>query len=601
MKKIIKNQKSKDSQIPLYVLAMWPYPSGNPHMGHLRAYAIVDVFCRYLKLNKISFFQPIGFDALGLPADNAAKEHWVCPRAWTENNIQSIKKCFKEWFTELDWNTEISTYESRYAIFQQELFVKLYNAGLVYRRKELMNYDPVDDIFLANEQAIDGIGWRSGAKICLKFGESWYFAINKYCQNLYDNLTLLKSTNQDVTNLQRHLGWSNAIIEQQRNWLGPKTAIAVGEGIVLRNNKPVDRQKAVLHCDIKNPGLLSFMESKVIEEYATEILHSKGQILSKITIAGFPVILSIGETHSVDYMELVGPDGEYGIKEGYSITIWHVRDWSIARKRIWGCPIPAKFVNNGWRVSNDYIREVMSPCPDGQDSDTMDTFVDSSFYNIFFCLDNNQIPRPVAYYFGGAEHACLHLLYARFMWLAMKSVGYDLPGEEPFLSLVNQGMILAPAYFRRDKHQYVTEIEANLLKSQGITIEVQRETKMGKSKKNGVAPIDLISKYGIDAVTLAILSDSPIDQTMIWIEDKIVGPAKLIKKMGDMKPSLMSKLSTAESILLKQLRLNMSIMAYHKAIALLHTACRFAKHNGISRAFYRHIMGIFRVFCPIRN
>ncbi len=617
-----------------YILEMFPYPSGNIHMGHVRNYVIGDINARYHKLKGDEVIHPMGWDAFGLPAENAAIQFGTHPQDWTHANIKNMKAQLQKLDLDLDWDRELATCNEEYYRHQQELFIDLYHAGLAYKKDALVNWDPVDQTVLANEQVIDGKGWRTGATVEQKNLSQWFFKITHYAEELLsdiDDLTL----------------WPEKVKIMQKNWIGK----SIGAEINF-NLKEIDKKIKIfttrpdtiygatfIAVSINHKivhDLIDKNEIQKIKNQFKEVEHDKEKIgvplsfncINPITkdtvplyIANF-VLDNYGEgaifgcpAHDerdfefakkyqlpikkvVDCEDSQLPftgDGPIinspllnGLNKNQAISkiIEHIedknignhsvnykiRDWGVSRQRYWGCPIPVIYYEDGtYRVLDKDELPVILPydvslagkgnallnnekwrktiCPKTKkiafrETDTLDTFVDSSWYYIRFL--NNRLDKPfdsenvnkylpVDKYIGGIEHAILHLLYSRFFMKALRDI-YKLDIGEPFKQLFTQGMITHKTYRTNNKEWVmpadVALVKGNLIhrKTKEAVIEGPTE-KMSKSKKNVVEPNEILDSFGIDATRIFMISDSPPDRELEWTDEGIQSSKNLINRI----------------------------------------------------------------------
>ena len=662
-KKIFKTKIEKNKK-KFYCLEMFPYPSGKIHMGHVRNYTIGDVLARYKILDGYNVLHPMGWDSFGMPAENAARQNNLDPKTWTETNIAIMKKQLKQLGLSIDWDREISTCTPEYYKHQQKFFLELYDKGLVYRKEQYVNWDPVDQTVLANEQVIDGKGWRSGAQVERRKLNQWFFNISKFSNELLASLDNLD-------------GWPNKVKIMQKNWLGksigcevkfkidnsdkineiecfttrPDTlfgmsflAVSIDHPIskFYENNKEFNEFKK--NCSktgtteeaIANAEKIGFKtelfainplnnQHKVPVYFANFVLMDYGlgavfgcpahdqrdldfarkyklEVTSVISneINGVPFRVDdkayTGNgylTNSSFLNNLKCPD------ESIAKTIEHLeknnlgkkkinfrlKDWGISRQRYWGCPIPIVYDKNGepkkipdemlpvelpkikklkatgnpldqeieWKnisISNEkYIRE----------TDTLDTFVDSSWYFLRFCspknenygfnFDDSNYWMPVDQYIGGVEHAILHLLYSRFFVKAISYKNQNFKLDEPFKGLFTQGMVCHETY-KDENGRWVSPDEIDtidgrkvLKKNHSVKIKVGPTESMSKSKKNTIDPQLIIDNYGADAVRLFILSDSPPEKDVQWSEEGIVSAHKFIQKLWNLNTKITDEIN----------------------------------------------------------
>ena len=614
---------------------MFPYPSGNIHMGHVRNYVIGDINARYHKLKGDEVIHPMGWDAFGLPAENAAIQYNTHPRDWTLSNISNMKSQLQKLDLDLDWDRELATCNEDYYQHQQELFIDLYNAGLAYKKDALVNWDPVDQTVLANEQVIDGKGWRTGAVVEKKVLSQWFFKITDYAEELLSDL--------DTLNL-----WPEKVKTMQRNWIGksigaeikfkisessdslnifttrPDTiygatfiAISVNHPIssqfltetkineVKKKFENIDNDKEKIGipleitCDhpLIDKKLPVFIANFVLDNYGEGAIfgcpaHDERdfEFANKYSI---PVIKVIdcddaalpytGDGKIINSPLLNGLNKQSGIEKiiqyfeknklGKKSINYKLRDWGVSRQRYWGCPIPVIYYEDGsYRVLDKDELPVNLPydvnlnskgnsllnherwrkiyCKKTnkvayRETDTLDTFVDSSWYYIRFL--NNKLGKPfdpdvvnkflpVDKYIGGIEHAILHLLYSRFFMKALRDI-YKLNISEPFKQLFTQGMITHKTYKTKD-NQWVMPKDIAIkdknfyhIKTKEKIIEGPSE-KMSKSKKNVIEPNEILENYGIDATRIFMISDSPPDRELEWTDEGIQSSKNLINRIN---------------------------------------------------------------------
>ncbi len=627
-----------------YVLEMFPYPSGKIHMGHVRNYTFGDVIARYKRMRGFNVFHPIGWDAFGLPAENAALERGIHPKEWTLKNIQYMKSQLKKLNLSYNWDVELATCLPEYYSYQQKLFIKLYKAGYVYKKKSLVNWDPVDNCVLANEQVIDGRGWRSGAVVEKRSLEQWFLKITDFSNDL-------------LTDLQTLENWPDKVKVMQENWIGRSEGLTIsfmlenGGEIKVFSTRPdtifgatfvaVSYDHEILKSVAANSAIKSFVDecSKggISAEYS-EKAEKKGLNTGLIAInpvngKRIPVYIAnfvlsghgygavfgcpahdnrdyeFAKKYGLDIISVVEPVGDCNDKLPYTgngvlkdseflnglttaeakekiaevlsergvaekETVFKLRDWGISRQRYWGCPIPIVHCEHcGEVVCSDDMLPVLLPddvtfetvgnplerhtewlkvkCPQcggpaRRDSDTMDTFVDSSWYFIGFLkklFDEDDISSqriqewlPVDQYVGGVEHAILHLLYARFITKVLsKELGANV--TEPFSSLLTQGMVSHVTYRKHDgSWLYPADVEFTkdgrcIESKSGDEVVVGRSEKMSKSKKNVVDPDEIIKAYGSDSVRLFVVSDTPPDKDFDWTSDGLDGCWRFINRV----------------------------------------------------------------------
>ncbi len=635
-----------------YVLEMFPYPSGRIHIGHVRNYTMGDVLARYKRMTGHEVLHPMGWDAFGMPAENAAMEKGVHPGGWTRENIANMKAQLKRLGFALDWSREIATCEPEYYGHEQALFLDLYAAGLVYRKESAVNWDPIDHTVLANEQVIDGRGWRSGALVEKRKLNQWFLKITDFADELLAGLSSLDK-------------WPEKVRLMQENWIGksqglqfafdlsngdslevyttrPDTifgasfvAVAadhpVAQGVAAGNPAAQDfialcKQGGTTAAELETAEKLGFdtgitarhpltgaalpvyIANFVLMDYGTgAIMAVPGHDQRDFDFAtkyGLP-ILRVVATDPADAAKPFGAEAEAGdgvlvnsqFLDGMSVadakkaviaraqgegwgqgqTVWRLRDWGVSRQRYWGTPIP--FVHCevcgvvpvpkkqlpvtlpedvDFSVPGNPLDRHPTwkhvPCPQcghaaRRETDTLDTFVDSSWYFLRFASQPADRPfdpevikqwLPVEQYIGGIEHAILHLLYARFWTRALARIG-KIEVTEPFASLFTQGMVTHETYSRIDPANgqpiwYAPgDVERTgdgaTLKADGQPVEIGRVIKMSKSKKNVVDPDDIVARYGADAIRWFMLSDSPPERDLPWSEAGIEGCARFVQRL----------------------------------------------------------------------
>jgi leucyl-tRNA synthetase len=647
------------SKRKFYCLSMFPYPSGKLHMGHVRNYTIGDVLTRYYRMRGYNVLQPMGWDAFGLPAENAAMANKVPPAKWTRDNIAYMKKQLQGLGFALDWQRELATCDASYYKWNQWLFTRLFKKGLAYKKTGVVNWDPVDQTVLANEQVIEGRGWRTGALVEKREIPMYFFRITAYADELLAALDNLS-------------GWPEQVKLMQKNWIGKSEGVRIGFPYELQNQKHVlwvfttradtlmgatfmavaAEHPIAVHASQKNPELKAFVEEckrgAVMEADLAQI-EKKGMPTGlfathpltneKIPVwVGNYVLMGYGEgavmgvpAHDErDYAfahkyklpikpvirhpagDKVDPPwkpeyAEYGVcinsgkydglpfqaavdaiaadlaakKLGEKQVQWRLRDWGISRQRYWGTPIPIVHcaacgdvpvpddqlpvllpedvvpdgTGNPLNKRASYVDTKCPSCgkPAKRETDTMDTFVDSSWYFArFACPDQHKAMvderarywMPVDQYIGGIEHAILHLLYSRFFTRAMRDEGL-LPGmAEPFTNLLTQGMVLAESYYsdasgRREWINPADVVVARDAKGK-ITSAKTKDGRdvvydgigtMSKSKNNGVDPQALIDKYGADTARFYTMFASPPTNTLEWSDESVEGSFRFLKRV----------------------------------------------------------------------
>ncbi|KPA89132.1 leucyl-tRNA synthetase [Pseudomonas asplenii] len=656
----VSEQPGKDTY---YCLSMFPYPSGKLHMGHVRNYTIGDVIARYQRMQGKNVLQPMGWDAFGMPAENAAMKNKVAPAKWTYENIAYMKSQLRSLGLAVDWSREVTTCKPDYYRWEQWLFTRLFEKGVIYRKNGTVNWDPVDQTVLANEQVIDGRGWRSGALIEKREIPMYYFKITAYADELLESLDELP-------------GWPEQVKTMQRNWIGksrgmevqfPYDVDSIGEAGTLKvfTTRP-DTLMGATYVAVaaehplatqaarNNPELQAFIaECKAgsVAEADVATQEKKGLptglfVAHPLTGEKLPVWVanyvlmhygdgavmavpahderdfefaskyhlpiksvvrtSSGDTHPAPWQDAYGEhgtlinSGEFDgldfagafdaieaalIRKnlGASRTQFRLRDWGISRQRYWGCPIPIIHCDScgDVPVPEDQLPVVLPEdvVPDGagsplarmpefyecncpkcgqpakRETDTMDTFVESSWYYARYASPRYEgglvDPKaanhwlPVDQYIGGIEHAILHLLYARFFHKLMRDEGL-VSSNEPFKNLLTQGMVVAETYYRREANGGYTwynpadvELERDSkakiigarLISDGLPVEIGGTEKMAKSKNNGVDPQSMIEQYGADTCRLFMMFASPPDMSLEWSDSGVEGAHRFLKRV----------------------------------------------------------------------
>jgi leucyl-tRNA synthetase len=651
-----------------YCLSMFPYPSGRLHMGHVRNYTIGDVLSRFMRMNGKNVLQPMGWDAFGLPAENAAMANGVPPAKWTLDNIAYMRKQLKSLGFALDWSRELATCQPEYYRWNQWLFLRMLAKGIAYQKTGVVNWDPVDRTVLANEQVIDGRGWRTGALVEKREIPMYYLKITAYAEKLLEALDHLP-------------GWPERVRAMQANWIGKSHGVRVGfpyeigaeHGVLWAFTTRADTIMGVTFCAVAaehplatvaaagNPALAAFIEEcnrgpAIEAELATQekrgmatglhvrhpltgaavpvwvgnyVLMSYGEgavmgvpahderdfeFAKKYGLAIAPVIDVDGQTYSLDaWQPWYGEHGRCVNSRAYDgldfaaaidavatdlqraglgerRTTWRLRDWGISRQRYWGCPIPiihcavcgavpvpeedlpvvlpATLVPDG--SGNPLLKDeafLRVDCPRcgaaaRRETDTMDTFVDSSWYFLRFASSgNNQAMLdarvkywlPVDQYIGGIEHAILHLLYARFWTRVIDELELDglegpdgLGFQEPFANLFTQGMVLNEVFFRKPESGRIeyfnpADVEVTLdqaggrrvavLRADGREVESGGVVTMSKSKNNGVDPTALVEEFGADTARLFTMFAAPPEQTLEWSDEAVQGAYRFIKRV----------------------------------------------------------------------
>ncbi|VVT02430.1 leucine--tRNA ligase [Erythrobacter sp. EC-HK427] len=639
---------SASSKPKSYVLEMFPYPSGRIHIGHVRNYTMGDVLARYRKMQGFEVLHPMGWDAFGMPAENAAMEKGVHPAGWTYDNIATMKGQLKQLGFALDWSREFATCDASYYGHEQALFIDLFKAGLVYRKESEVNWDPVDMTVLANEQVIDGKGWRSGADIEKRKLNQWFLKITDFAEDLLDGLGTLED-------------WPQKVRLMQENWIGKSQGLEFsfelsnGEKLPVYTTRPdtifgasfvavaadhpvaqsldsdaardfiaLCKKGGTTAAELETAEKLGFdtgitakhpftgaelpvyIANFVLMDYGTGAImavpgHDQRDfefaskyslpiprvVASSLEEAGKPFAgeAEAGDGVIVNSGFLSGMAVEEAKREvitraeaggwGKGTTVWRLRDWGVSRQRYWGTPIPFIHCETCGVVpvpkeqlpvklpedvsfeqpGNPLLRHptwkhVACPKCGGaaeRETDTLDTFVNSSWYFLRFASQPADTPfdpaeiatwLPVGQYIGGVEHAILHLLYARFWTRALAHIG-KLEVTEPFASLFTQGMVTHETYSRKidGREVYFTPAEVDrsgtgaVLTADGAPVDIGKVIKMSKSKKNVVDPEDIIRDYGADAVRWFMLSDSPPERDLPWSEAGIEGCGRFVQRL----------------------------------------------------------------------
>jgi leucyl-tRNA synthetase len=648
-----------------YCLEMFPYPSGRIHMGHVRNYTIGDVLARFKALQGFNVLHPMGWDSFGMPAENAARQNNLDPKNWTELNIKTMRAQLKKLGLSIDWDKEISTCSPEYYKHQQEFFLDLYDKGLVYRKENYVNWDPVDETVLANEQVVDGKGWRSGAIVERKKLNQWFFNISKFSEELLQGLDSLDH-------------WPNKVKVMQKNWIGKSFGCEVE--FKIESSKPIESIKcyttrpdtlfgfSFLALSVDHPLAKYYEEDIKFQKFkkecsktgtteesiaSAEKLGFKTDLIAinpldknmkvPVYFANFVLMdyglgavfgcpahdqrdLDFAKKYNLKITPVVKPKKDQNFElnneaytgEGYlynsnfldglkvpseSInktiefleknnlgtkkTNYRLKDWGISRQRYWGCPIPIAYDENDQpiKIPRDMLPvklpeiEKLSntgnplDLEDGwkffvldgkkyrRETDTLDTFVDSSWYFLRFCSPHSvdhgfthedaKYWMPVDQYIGGVEHAILHLLYSRFFMQALSYKNDDFKLKEPFDGLFTQGMVC---------HETYKDLTNAWLSPEEVTSEDGKEfykkdnpkekitvgptESMSKSKKNTIDPEKIIKDYGADAVRLFILSDSPPEKDVQWSDQGMVASYKFVQKLWLLHQKIKEKIAT---------------------------------------------------------
>ena len=656
--KVIKGKKK------FYCLEMFPYPSGNIHMGHVRNYTIGDVLARFKSMQGFNVLHPMGWDSFGMPAENAARLNNLDPKSWTEKNISTMKSQLQKLGLSIDWDREISTSSADYYKHQQKFFLELYDKGLVYRKENYVNWDPVDQTVLANEQVIDGKGWRSGVQVQRKKLNQWFFSISKFSEELLKGLDNLTT-------------WPNKVKTMQKNWIGKSFGCEIP--FKIEGNTNIGEIKcfttrpdtlfgfSFLAVSIDHP-LSKFYEKDekffafkdacsktgTTEEaiaqaekigFKTDLvainpLDSNNKV--PVYFANFVLMdygfgavfgcpahdqrdLDFAIKYNLEIKTVVRPEGEtdnfkvtdeaytgpgvifnsknlnnlFAPNESVSKTIkmlqeqkkgkekinFRLKDWGISRQRYWGCPIPIAYDENDKIIKipeenlpvklpekidlntngnplehqKDWKYIIINGKKCRRETDTLDTFVDSSWYFLRFCSNNKSdyaydkdevnYWMPVDQYIGGIEHAILHLLYSRFFMHAIAYTNENFKHLEPFKGLFTQGTVCHETYKDQknnwmNPNEVTTQDGKNFFKKNNLEekVTVGPVESMSKSKKNTIEPEKMIENYGADSVRLFILSDSPPEKDVQWSEQGMVASYKFVQKLWSLDQRVKEKI-----------------------------------------------------------
>jgi len=731
----VDNKKKK-----FYCLEMFPYPSGRIHMGHVRNYTIGDVLARYKSLQGYNVLHPMGWDSFGMPAENAARQNKLDPKIWTEKNISTMKDQLKKLGLSIDWSREISTCSPEYYKHQQQFFLELYDKGLVYRKENYVNWDPVDQTVLANEQVIDGRGWRSGALVERKKLNQWFFNISKFSEEL-------------LTGLENLDEWPNKVKIMQKNWIGKSFGCEIA--FKVQGNTAVNEIK----CFTTRPDTLfgfSFLAVSIDHPISKFYENNKGFIDFKKTCSktgtteesiaqaekigfktnliatnplddsmkvpvyfanfvlmdyGFGAVfgcpahdqrdLDFALKYNLNVNTVVKPidkGGEFKVLEkaytgpgiifnsnflnglkapnesilktieilekkkiGQKKINFRLKDWGVSRQRYWGCPIPIAYNQNNEIIKVplenlpiklpeninlntkgnplDYQTEWKKITINGEacvmETDTLDTFVDSSWYFLRFCSPKNDKKGfntddvnywlPVDQYIGGVEHAILHLLYSRFFIRALNYKNKKLNHSEPFKGLFTQGMVCHETYKDQNNNwlspdDVISEDGKNYFnkKNPSEKIIVGATESMSKSKRNTIDPEKIIQDYGADAVRLFILSDSPPEKDVQWSEQGMVASFKFIQKFWLLHGKIKSKINNQNETkldnagglieeftnqIVQKINTSLEKFSYNVIIANLHEIYNFynkiIENKMINKNFIDNYIKILKIMIPI--
>ena len=652
-----------------YCLEMFPYPSGKIHMGHVRNYTIGDVLARFKTLQGYNVLHPMGWDSFGMPAENAARQNNLDPKTWTESNIKTMRSQLKKLGLSIDWDKEISTCAEDYYKHQQEFFLDLYDKGLVYRKKNYVNWDPVDQTVLANEQVVNGKGWRSGATVERKILNQWFFNISKFSEELLQGLKTLNN-------------WPTKVKVMQKNWIGKSFGCEVE--FKIESDKSIESIKcyttrpdtlfgfSFLALSVDHPLAKYYEYDKNFQDFkkecsktgtteesiaSAEKLGFKTDLTAinpldksikvPVYFANFVLMdyglgaifgcpahdqrdLDFAKKYNLKIIPVVKPEkdknfevnNEAYIGEGYlynskfldglkapseSIikTIefleknnlgqkkinYRLKDWGISRQRYWGCPIPIAYDENNQPIKipkkelpvklpkieklssngnpldfeDDWKYFTLNGKKYRRETDTLDTFVDSSWYFLRFCspqnvnhgFTNEEVDywMPVDQYIGGVEHAILHLLYSRFFMHALSYKNDTFKLKEPFDGLFTQGMVCHETYKDQSNkwlspEEVFSEDGKFFFKKDNPSekITVGPTESMSKSKKNTIDPENIIKNYGADSVRLFILSDSPPDKDVQWSDKGMLASFKFIQKLWKLNSKILEKIEVNNSV-----------------------------------------------------
>ncbi len=732
--KSFKSEINKNKK-KFYCLEMFPYPSGKIHMGHVRNYTIGDVLSRYKTLKGFNVLHPMGWDSFGMPAENAAKQNNLNPKTWTETNIQVMKSQLKMLGLSIDWDREISTCSPDYFKHQQKIFLDLYDKGLVYRKESYVNWDPVDKTVLANEQVIDGKGWRSGAIVERKKLNQWFFKISHFSEELLNSLETLNH-------------WPDKVKTMQKNWIGKSFGCEID--FKIEGSEKIKSIKcyttrpdtlfgfSFLALSVDHPLSKFYEKDKDFLEFKKECSKTgtTEESIAQATKIGFRteltainplekdtrvpvffanfVLMDYGfgavfgcpahdqrdfdfakkyeleiktvvrpidkdDTFKVENEAYAGPGiiinskflnnlnvPDESVNETIKIleeknlgkrkTNFRLKDWGISRQRYWGCPIPIAYDedNNVVKIPQEdlpvKLPEEIDLNTNGnpldaqekwkeveikgkkcrRETDTLDTFVDSSWYYLRFCsaqnvkepFDKEELDywMPVDQYIGGVEHAILHLLYSRFFMRAISLNNKDTNLKEPFEGLFTQGMVCHETY--KDKNNnwiYPDDVFSKDGKNYFLNnnptekIIVGPSESMSKSKKNTIDPEKIIKMYGADAVRLFILSDSPPEKDIQWSDTGISASYKFLQKLWSLNEKIINnkkkfikfdnELEKFSNQIIKKLSEDLDRFGFNVTIASIHKIYSFLnKHTNKEdwgNNFHGNYINILKVMNPI--
>ena len=733
-----KKKHYNENQKKFYCLEMFPYPSGKIHMGHVRNYTIGDVIARYKSMRGYNVLHPMGWDAFGLPAENASRENKLNPKKWTEKNIAEMKRQLKMLGLSIDWDLEISTCDAKYYKHQQELFIDFYKNGLVSRKETYVNWDPIEQSVLANEQVINGRGWRSNAVVERKKLSQWFFNISKFSEELLSDLEKLDN-------------WPNKVKTMQKNWIGKSFGCEIDFDI--EGNLPIKKIKcfttrpdtlfgfSFLALSVDHPLSEYFIKNEEFNKFKDECSKTgtteesiaqaekigfKTDLLAinpldknkkvPVYFANF-VLMDYGfgavfgcpahdqrdfdfaKKYNLEIKTVVKPFDEkdsYKVKnEAYSgsgIIInsdllnglkvpeesvvktidllqkkklgnkkinYRLKDWGISRQRYWGCPIPVAYDEKGKvflipkkdlpvklpeKVDLNFKGNPLDKAKDWKkvkiggknltrETDTLDTFVDSSWYFMRFCspkfdkgpfdLKKLNYWMPVDQYIGGVEHAILHLLYSRFFMKAIKTINHKVKDAEPFKGLFTQGMVCHETYKDGEGKWFLpdeTEKDkaGNIIsKNDGKKIIVGPSEAMSKSKKNIIDPESMIKIYGADAVRWFILSDSPPEKDVQWSNQGVNAAYKFLQKMWNLNNNILKRKEVKANKeieekfndkfnnyivkitnLIENFQLNVAVANFYETYHLINKYIAKEVGNKCLKSNFRNLMSVMIPFTP---
>ncbi|MDE8348337.1 MAG: leucine--tRNA ligase [Acidocella sp.] len=682
-----------------YVLEMFPYPSGKIHMGHVRNYTLGDVVARYKRARGFNVLHPMGWDAFGLPAENAARQRKTDPASWTYENIATMRAELKRMGLSLDWAREFATCDPEYYGQQQQLFLDFWAAGLVERKQSAVNWDPVDNTVLANEQVIDGRGWLSGALVERKILSQWFLKITDFAPELLAGLNELPR-------------WPERVKLMQENWIGRSEGAEVtfplagaDEGITVYTTRPdtlfgmsflaiAPEHPVAKQVAAQNGAAAAFVAecaSQGTSEAAIETAEKRGfdtglRVVNPFNGETFPVWIAnfvlmdygtgaifgcpCGDQRDLDFARkyqlpvpvVVAPqagdipeignkalDGDgYIVNSGFldgmttkaakaaaiaklealgagkSVVNWRLRDWGISRQRYWGCPIPVIHCEVCGPVAETKLPLVLPTdvsfdkpgnplehhptwkhvaCPKCagkalRESDTFDTFIDSSWYFARFTAPKAAHPTdlaavnhwlPVDQYVGGIEHAILHLLYARFFTRAMRATGH-LAVSEPFAGLFTQGMVTHESYKDADGNWLYPEevtkhLDGSATSADGRAVSVGRIEKMSKSKRNTVDPGVIIDRFGADAARWFVLSDNPPERDVEWTETGAQGAFRFVQRIYRLAETISSEPRGPKPAAFEGEAKKLRQLTHRSIVAITEALETFAFNVAVARAY----------------